>query len=285
VSTRQDRKLARVKLQALQPHAYKFDVDALGDHARPGNKPSECAYHLLSCGFELLITMMDCAFPSFDKGVQKLARKRMREHLLFKGAETAGFLARATPTLSALMGGPLSDEGEDAAEAVVDPEYHLFLRQTVEDFYPNFKLTQFTKVDRLVTCMGEFEVLEKGEPREEVAAGDEPASPYSLALLRGEDPSEDPELVEMQRRYARDYFIWRATDGAMRSVLHPADRRRFLPKTIQVLDPADPRLLEYRRHALATWIEGSRPYREYALMEFQHASASAAATPVGMQPR
>lgn len=271
-----------MKLEVLKPHAHKFDLDHEADYARPGNSPPERAFQLLSCGFDLFLVIADSALPTLDRGARRSGRRWIRENLIHKGAYAAGFMARSASTLLALTRGRLSDDGDDASEAIVDPEYHRMLTRSIEDFYPKLKKGPRQQADPLENCVVEFEVMEKHEPREKVASGDEPATQYSMALLRGEVPHEDPELVEMQRRYARDFFIHRASLSAMRISLEVGDVRRLVPKMIPHLDPDDARQSDYRAHALAAWIEGSRPYREYALLEFQNAPAAAA--PVG-QPR
>lgn len=270
MSRRQNRRLEHQKLEALKPHAHKFDIDHEADYARLGNSPPERAFHLLACGLELLIVMMNSGFPSFKRGVRRDASKWTRQTLLWKGAQAAGYMARANATLMALMDGRLSDD-EDGVDPVTDRQFHLAMRKSVEDFYP--------KLGRLdASWWAEFDVMRDRKPRPEVERGDEPANEYSLALLRDEDPGDDPELVRLQKRYARDYFIYRATLGGMKVALRAADAARLTPKTIPFLDPGKRRVSKYRARALAAWIEGSRPYREYASMEFMSARAAPAGT-------
>jgi hypothetical protein len=280
------RRLAYLKRAALQAHALKYDLDPSQDYGRPGNSPAERAFHLLSCGFDMLLVVLGPdGFPSLHSRTRKRGSKWVRQRLPWQGAAGAGVMARAVPALLAAMGGRIGDDAEGGAEPVVDPQFHLALKRSVDDFFsaPGKAVLQlpFTGfpdkavLRELDQCTAEFAVLESGKPREEVARGERPANRYSLALLNGEDPHTDPELVEMQRRYARDYFIYTASLAAMKAAMAAPDMQRLSRKVIPFLDPEDPRISKYRARALAAWIEGSRPYREYALMEFQNASVAA----------
>jgi hypothetical protein len=279
MSTRQERKLEREKFEALEAYALKYDLEPRFDHGRLGNSPPERAFHLLCCGFDMLIVLMASGFPSLDRRTMKNAAKWTREALVWNGANAAGFTARVCATLFAEMRGRLGDGAEDDVDAVEEPQFHLSLRRSVEDFFPLFQARRAAagsgQVDPLVeACEAEFEVMRTGKPRKEVADGTEPANEYSLALLHGEDPNHDPELVALQRRYARDYFIYRAARGATQTSMFDNDVARLQPKTIPFLDPNDPRLSDYRARALSAWMKGSRPYREYALIEFRNAAPS-----------
>jgi hypothetical protein len=276
MSSRQQRKLERAKRDALRSHALNYDLDPELDYCRAGNRPSERAFELLSCGFDMVVVMMDSAFPSLDRGASKTGSKWAREALLWSGVHAGGFMARASAALLARMRGRLGEDAADAVEAIPDPEFHMSLRRSVEDFYPRIRnsAAEHNVVPLLEACEAEFDVMEKGKPREEVSEGDQPANEFSLALMRGEDPRDNPELLEEQRLYARDYFIHRAALGGVQTLLFLADVRRLFPKLIPFLDPSDPRLSDYRRRALAAWVEGSRQLREYALIEYQNADRS-----------
>jgi hypothetical protein len=279
MSRRQERKLDREKYETLKVYALKYDIEPRFDYGRPGNSPPERAFHLLCCGYDMLLVFMGAAFPSLNRRAAKTGSKWSREAVRWNGANASGFMARVTATLFAEMRGHLGDGAEDDIEAVEEPEFHLSMRRSVEDFFPRFRANAAAsakdQVDELVeACAAEFEVMRTGKPRSEVAEGEEPANEYSLALLRGEDANRDPELVDRQRRWARDYFVYRAAQGAMQTSMFDSDVPRLQPKTILFLDPNDSGLTEYRRRALTVWLEGSRPYREYALIEFRAAGPS-----------
>jgi hypothetical protein len=279
MSKKQDRKRQEQKYQALKIQALNLDLDPGADYARPGNRPSARAFHLLSCGFDMLVTVMEDAFPGIDRRSVKTGSKWAREGFALNGAPAGAFFACAIATLLANMGGWISEDAEDDLAPVLDPEFHLSMRHSVEDFYPKLRPRRaIVKVQDVASlleaCMAEFVVLRTGEPREEVTAGDHSANRYSLALIQGEDPSGDPELLKEQREYARDWFIHQAVLGGVLTSMFESDVRRLLPKTIPYLDPTDPRSSEYRARALRAWVRGSRSYREYALMEFRNTSPS-----------
>jgi hypothetical protein len=285
MSKRLDRRIAYLKHNALQKQALTFDLDPELDYARPENSDPERAFHLLQCGFDLLTEIAHSGFPSLKRRGRKQGSKWVRETLLWRGTETSRFLAHVTPTLLAATGGRLTDDGEDVAEAVADPDHHLMLERSVSKFFPRElwlkppkmeggKSRQLYPPDIIDKCCAEFEVLEKRTPREEVASGEQPANEYSLALMRGEEPEDDSELAELQRRYARDYFIHRASVAAIDRALRPPDFNRLGGKLIPFLDPTNRKLSKYRARALGAWVEGTKSYRKYALIEFQNAPAA-----------
>jgi len=276
MSQRQDRKLQEAKRNALLGYALNFELEPDGDYFRAGNNPPEHAFQLLSCGLDMSLAFIDKAFPSFDRGTLKKGRKWAREAIAWSGGNSGGFMARAVPTLLARTHGRVGDDADDSVEAITDPDFHLSMRKSVEDFFPRLRHSAAEgDIKSLVEqCDAEFAVIDKGGPREAVAEGEEPASEYSLALMRGEDPSQDGELLEAQRLYARDYFIHRAALAAAQTLMFLADVKRLWPKLIVVFDPNEPRMSEYRQQALAAWVEASRPYREYALLADQRAGSS-----------
>lgn len=278
MSKRAERKREWVKYETLKKYAFLYDIEPRFDYGRPGASPPERAFHLLCCGYDMLVVFMQLAFPSLQRRTFKTGTKWITEGLMWNGAASGGFLARATPTLLALTGGNLDGLVQDDIEPVDDPDLHHFLRRSVEDFYPLIlarKAAVQGDVDPLVeACSEEFEVMKTGKPREAVAEGTEPANEYSLALLRGDDPNQNPELVEQQRRYALDYFIYQTAMGATVTSMFDTDAKRLLPKTLPFLDPTDPQHSDYRERAAAAWVEASRPYREYALLEYRNAAPS-----------
>jgi hypothetical protein len=296
VILRKQRRAERLKLEVLQKHALDFDVDPEVDYARPGNSPPERAFHLLGCGFDLLIAIADKGFPSLDRRTRQRGGKWIQEELVLLGREPSQFLAHAIPALFAASRGRLDNSDQEGNEELFDPEHHRALGRTLADFYPLPKEIEISPEERaarkakglyapggperrrqvfrhvLDECLAEFHVMERHQPREEVARGVEPANEYSLALLHGQEPNDDPELVETQRRYARDFFINRASLNAIKAALDAADFRLLSDKLIEVLEPGDRRISEYRTRELAAWIEGTRSYREYALIEFRSES-------------
>jgi hypothetical protein len=138
------------------------------------------------------------------------------------------------------------------------------LQEAVSSFYPLPR----ESADFMERCAGEFRVMETHKPREPVVENPSEANEYSQALLRGENPDDDPTLVEMQRKYARDFFIDRATFTAINKAIDKKDRRILGDKMVRFTMVDDPRqAAELRERALAAWTEGLGPYREYARMD------------------
>jgi hypothetical protein len=278
---RKVRRFEDFKREVLKPHAVVFELDPAGDYCRPGNRPVEAAFEQLSCGFDLLVEIFETGFPSAHRSIQARGLKYVQESILRRSAPAARLLAHAVPTLLDLTGGRLTLKEEE--EPFVPPEVHLLLRKNVEDFYPlkpkGLERPVFDGTEKslgsglqqvgptpemMQQAVAEFKVLEEGQPREQVTGGYESANAFSSALMRGEDPQKDPELIELQRVYARDYFIHRIILRAVRLAMDRGDFQMIRDKVIRLLDPDDPKGKAYSERALATWIEGSRSYEEYA---------------------
>jgi hypothetical protein len=257
-------RLDRTKLDVLKGYAHAFDVDPEGDYLRPGNSPPERAFQVLSCSLDFLIYLGDVAFPALDKRTRKRGAKWLRQALLFFGGNASVLLANAVPLLMVETGGRLSPA--DPADPVVSPEQHLRLHKAVQSFFPIGRKDEGF-MDR---CLAEFRVMEAHEPRERVREGEQEPNEYSAALLRGENPDDDPELVAMQREYARDWFIDRATFGAVSRGLDGKDRKILSGKLVrfsQLTDESASR--ELRTRALAAWVTGLGPYHDYARLDSQ----------------
>jgi hypothetical protein len=255
--------MADLKRESLQQEALQFDLDPAGDYAKPGNSPPERAFQVLWCAFDLILSVTEVGFPSYDRRTCKRTAKWVKANLLYQAAQTSSILAHALPSLLVETDGSLSWDGSEPDDEVVGAEHHARLLTSIADFYP---LVAWRK-SAIEVCLGEFKVLETHKPRPEVAKGDEIGSEYSEALLRGENPDDDPRLVEVQRRYAFDYFFNRASVLAMTTALAQdyglvEDKLACLWKSND-----DPRIPAYLARARAAWVEGSRSYREYALLD------------------
>jgi hypothetical protein len=253
--------LDRNKFEVLKQKALAYDVDPTDDYMRPGNNPPETAFQLLRVGLEMLLYMTDNGFPTFDSRTLKKAPKYLRQSLLFYGDMGALVLAHTVPLSYVKENGHLS--GDEPPELTVD--HHRRLYETVSSFYPFKRMGTTVAQD----CLREYTVLEKHELPEEVVNEEQPpANEYSQALLRGENPDEIPELVAMQREYARDFFIEKATTRAIKLGLSPNDRKHMRDKFVgspSIEDPsARAEFLERIRNA---WIEGSQTYLDYALLD------------------
>jgi hypothetical protein len=253
--------LDRNKFKVLKEKALAYDIDPADDYMRPGNNPAETAFQLLRIGFEMLLFMTDNGFPSLDSRTRKKVPKYLRQALLYYGGSGMLVFAHTLPLLYVKEKGHLS--GDEPPELTVD--HHRRLYDTVSSFYP-FKRMGST-VDQ--PFLREYKVLEEHELPEEVVEGeDPPANEYSEALLRGENPDERPELVAMQREWARDFFIEKATTRGIKLSLHPNDRTLLASKftSSQAIEDASARA-EFSERLRTAWIEGSQGYLEFARLD------------------
>jgi hypothetical protein len=165
--------------------------------------------------------------------------------------------AHAAPALLARIG-RLS--GDEPPELTVD--HHRRQYETLKSFYSLGKNSDFFSF-----CFREFGTLERGSPSKSVLEGKEPANAYSQALMRGENPDEDPELVAMQREYATDYFIDLAIHSGIKNALAPNDRQLLEKKLVRFVMLDESAAAEMRERARRAWIDGTRPYLEYTRLD------------------
>jgi hypothetical protein len=251
--------LERNKFDMLKAKALAYDIDPAGDYNKPGNNPPEQAFQLLVLGFEMLLYLADNAFPSLDKRTRKKGPKWIREAALFHSEHATTALAHAMPALYAREGGQL--RGDEPPELTV--EHHQKLYETVRSFYPIGR----GAAGAIQQWMREYETIPTGEPRKAVVEGRFPANAYSEALMRGENPRDDPELVAMQQEYARDYFIDNAIHGSITVALSPNDRSLLEKNVAHFWDLDESGSAELRQRAREAWAEGTKPYLEYALLD------------------
>jgi hypothetical protein len=252
--------IEKSKFEVLKQKALAYDVEPAGDYMRPGNNPAEQAFQLLRCGLEAMLSMADNGFPTTDSRVRKKAPKYVRQALYYYGDAGAVIFGQAMPLLYAKLDGRLS--GEEPSELTGD--LHRKLYETVSSFYP-FKIGH---IDLAGELMKEYRVLETHELPEEVKNGEmEPGSEYSEALLRGENPDEDPRLVALQRDHARDFLIEKATTLGIKHSLSPNDRRLLKQKFVRFRALEEPAATEQRDRLRNAWIEASQTYLEYARLD------------------
>jgi hypothetical protein len=253
--------LDRNKFEVLKQKALAYDIDPDGDYMRPGNNPAETAFQLLKLGLDMLLFMTDNGFPTLDSRTRKKAPKYLRQSLLYYGQPGTLIFAQTLPLLYVKERGHLS--GDEPPELTV--EHHRKLYDTVSSFYP------FKRMGSEVyePFLREYNVLEEHELPEDVVEGEKPpANEYSEALLRGENPDERPELVAMQREYARDFFIEKATTRGIKLSLNPNDRKLLASKfaSFQEIEDASARA-EFIELLRTAWIEGSKEYLEFARLD------------------
>jgi hypothetical protein len=251
--------LDKSKFEILKPKALAYDIDPAGDYMRPGNNPAEQAFQLLRCGLEMLLCMADTGFPTLDSRTRKRAPKYIRQALFFYGDGGAQIFGQAVPLLYAKLDGHLS--GDEPPELTGDD--HRKLYETVRSFYSFRKLRSLPE-----ELLREYKVLEEHELPEEASDGEIPNNEYSQALLRGENPDQDPRLLALQRDHAKDFFIEKATTLAIKFSLSPNDRKLLKAKFVKYQRIEDEATAaEYRERIRNAWIEGSRTYLEYARLD------------------
>jgi hypothetical protein len=260
--------VAAKKELTLKTQALIYELEPSDYVPGSGDRPPQLAFQLLGTGYDLLVELADPdVFPSLDRSTRRRGPKLIRKNLPWGGADASLFLAHAMPTLYARMDGRLTAPGKegvgaaaggDDGEAPLTPAEHLRAHETLQGYYPLVRGLLRAAYD---WCLREFKVLEEGVPRGEVGAGSQPAMPYSAALLRHEDPSQDPALVVGQRLHARDHFINETILKAVEFAIGIEDWPRVQDKVLRLVEaPQDPAVVRWRDRALEVWIRGSGPY-------------------------
>lgn len=261
--TKLNKKGEKLRQDSIQGEALNRDLDPVGDYFKPDNGPSERAFHLVACGYDMLLTMSGPGFPSLDRRTRAKAAKWTPEVSLYRGGQVSTTLAKLMARLMEQLDGRLTEDDE----VRVSGAHHRRLYEAVDDFYP----VEMHK-NLILMCLGEFDTLKENRLRMEVKSGEEVGSEYAQALLRGEDPSQDPRLVQIQRDYARDWFINTATVELSR-FLHGLDFPLLEDSVIEIAKPTDRDLTGFRAQQLDAWRHGMRAYMEYAELDSAAADA------------
>jgi hypothetical protein len=281
--------IEKSKFEVLQKRALRYGIEPEGDYFKPGNNPAETGFQLLRCGIDMLVVMADQGFPTQDKGLRKKGGKYIRQALFYYGDWGAIIFAQMAPLLYVKMDGRLS--GDEPPELTV--EHHRKLYETAASFHPYMKDPKLIpNVLREFTILETNELPEEDEEDEDTPGGnladrdqpdgDEwdqdgratqgkpkgpPLSEYAQALERGENPADDPELVQKQREYARDFFIEKATSVALKTSLSPNDRKLFSGKFVRSFTLNESKAEDFRNRMRSAWIEGCQSYLEYARLD------------------
>ena len=174
-----------MRQDSIKGEALNRDLDPAGDYFKPDNGPSERAFHLVQCGYDMLLTVCGPGFPSLDKRIRKKSEKWMPEASLFRGGQVSTTLANLTARLMEQLDGRLTENDE----VRVSKAHHRRLYKALEDFYPieNHK-------GLIYVCLGEFMTLKKNRLREEVQTGEETGSGVraGAASRRGPQPGPPP---------------------------------------------------------------------------------------------
>jgi hypothetical protein len=258
VALAKTRQLPYLRREALKRLALRYDLEPDGEYHKPGNGPSERAFHLVQCGFDLTVALFKSGFPALDRRTQRRSAKYGLDNLIY-GYAVSVLSGYCLPWLMVNTNGRLLDM--DQTDGVVGREDHERLLRSIAEFFP----LSPRQAQAFPSFTDEFKVLETREPRDPVAEGEETGTGYSQALMRGENPDDDPELVREQWSYARDWFINRVSLSVL-SELMGGDFTLIVDKLFVLGRDSSGKAAELRSKQLNAWIEGSQTYREYALM-------------------
>lgn len=195
------RKYGRDRRRLMEPLAVRkglvYDHEALA----PGSSPAQIAFQAVGCGADVLSGLRyPDNIPTENRRVGKAVARDVAGR--FGGEESrhaAIFLAEAFAVWFEEM---TTHEGDSTSAAV-----HLFLRNLIDEFFP----LEERDHDRLTSLREEFRVLETHD-----VEGRFPANGWYMALrdaefAEGRDPHTDPELLQVQLRYA-SYFLRLGTE-------------------------------------------------------------------------
>jgi hypothetical protein len=261
----------KLRRKVLAPLGYNLDLDFDLDHQdRVVSRPQE-ALILVSGGFDLLLRITEPeVFPSLSRAARRRGSRLIRRDIVYGGHNASIFLAVALGELLARTGQGFESNG--SADPGPGPEHYRALRAAVEDYFTintgrGGRVLSYEEL--MEPCLVEFLVMEKREPNRLVNAGQERASRYNAMLLEGADPERDAEVVEEQRRYARDYFMNKAAVWAVTLSLTQQAGGGWMHVEPDLLDlgkvePDARKVVAHRKRSLAAWREGASHYLEYA---------------------
>lgn len=110
---------------------------------------------------------------------------------------------------------------------VEDREFQLEMRDLVQAHRP----LPSGDLDALSACAAEFRVMATHQTREETRLGIESGTDYHMKIEAGKDPDADPDTVERQEIYARDFFLLSAQRHALALML--GDRWEAVAATVE----------------------------------------------------
>jgi len=216
----------------------------------PSRGEKSQVFHMVECGAWLLIDMRDpLGFPGSSKRVSRRGAKYVDRNLgTEQGAAAAVFLSR---TFAAYMEEVMTRAGHpDQAE------YHRNAAMLEQKYLP-IPDDLLAEIDR---AKDEFRRLDTREPPAM------PANGFHLALLDPEhgDP-DDPELIEVQLRFANKYFRFEAERTALRIALKP---RQFAKPEDDLLHSFSwsYERLEWDLVSLGNWAETAEKWGEALLL-------------------
>lgn len=223
-----------------------YDLEVL----EPSGGERSQVFHLVQCGAWLLADMRN---PECFPGVSRKARRRGGKYVdrnlgTEAGAAAAIFLSRA---FAAYMEEVMARSGHpDQAE------FHRGAAMLEHKYLP-LPDDLVAEIDR---AKAEFRRLDTRE------APVMPANGFHMALLNPENGApDDPELIEVQLRFANKYFRFEAERTALRIALKP---RQFAKLEDELLGSFSwsHESLEWDLVSLGNWTETAEKWREALLL-------------------
>ena len=135
-----------------------------------------------------------------------------------------------------------------------DARVHLQMRDLIDSVYPlNPSLLDLVDATRI-----EYRTFETHHVRDWIrqAGG---GTGYHQALLGGDDPDADPELVDVQERYAGAYLRAWAMLNAIRHTIGVAEYAKLEDRVLH-RDVLDPEMLVQQSGDLSVWTSVSKQW-------------------------
>jgi hypothetical protein len=246
---------AGLRRQVLEPVAASADLSYDLEGLDPGTSPIQLAYGLVTCGTDLLLGCAEPdegAFPALNKRARKRGAKAVARAANGSGARAASVLlahAMATYLAETL---PYVGDAERAARQ--GP-----LRDLIARHFP----ISDDGLQAVEDGRAEYRTLDTHRVREEVYIGAESGTGYHHALMRGEDPDDDPEIVNVQVIYAGRFLRLSALRVAIRTTVGDAAFEAVEPR---LLHPGgvEPELLIWDVAGMTRWNDIASAWSRYA---------------------
>ena len=204
----------RLRRQLLEPLAearrLSYDLELLEPTSAPGDPRDRAGYRLVCCGGDVLLgAAYPDGFPATGRTAKRGVKALTRAFGEEEAREAATMLAHA---LASMLYEMLKHRAPE------DASVHLQMRDLIESVYP----LQPGLLDVVDTTRIEYRTFETHDVRDWIrqAGG---GTGYHRALLSGDDPDADPELVEIQERYAGAYLRAWAMLHAIRHTIGAAE--------------------------------------------------------------
>jgi hypothetical protein len=235
----------RLRRQLLEPLAearrLSYDLELVEPTSAPGEPRNRAGYRLVCCGGGLLLgaTYLD-GFPAAGRAAKRGVKALTRAFGEEEAREAATMLAHA---MASMLHEMLKDRAPE------DALVHLRMRDVIESVYPLHPRL----LDLVDSTSFEYRTLETHQVRDWIrhAGG---GTGYHEALLRGDEPDVDPELVDIQERYAGAYLRAWAMLHAIRHTIGAAEYAKLEDHVLHP-DLLGPEVLVQQAGDLSVWTD------------------------------